>query len=134
VSQFVHLHCHTEYSLLDGCNRIDAMVKQAKALGMPAIAMTDHGVMSGLSSSTRAARKHDVKPLIGCEIYIAQRGMRDKEAGKDNRPYHFTLLAQNREGYSNLVQLVSAAHLEATTISPESIAPCCKSTRPGSWP
>ena len=118
MSQFVHLHCHTEYSLLDGCNRIDAMVKQAKALGMPAIAMTDHGVMSGAIQFYESCKKHGVKPIIGCEVYIAQRGMHDKEAGKDNRPFHFTLLAQNREGYSNLVQLVSAAHLEGYYYKP----------------
>lgn len=118
MSQFVHLHCHTEYSLLDGCNRIDDMVKHAKALGQPAIAMTDHGVMSGAIQFYESCKKHGVKPLIGCELYIAQRGMHDKEAGKDNRPYHFTLLAQDREGYSNLVQLCSAAHLEGYYYKP----------------
>lgn len=118
MSQFVHLHCHTEYSLLDGCNRINDMVKQAAAMNMPALAMTDHGVMYGAVQFYDACLKHGVKPLIGCEVYVAQRGMLDKEAGKDNRPYHFTLLAKDREGYSNLCQLVSAGHLEGYYYKP----------------
>ncbi len=118
MSQFVHLHCHTEYSLLDGCNRINDMVKQAAALNMPALAMTDHGVMYGAVQFYDACQKHGVKPLIGCEVYVAQRTMHDKEAGKDNRPFHFTLLAKDREGYSNLCQLVSAGHLEGYYYKP----------------
>src|ERR1017187_9219666 len=94
------------------------MVKQAKAMNQPAIAMTDHGVMSGAIQFYESCKKHGVKPLIGCELYIAQRGMLDKESGKDNRPFHFTLLAQDREGYSNLVQLCSAAHLEGFYYKP----------------
>lgn len=118
MSQFVHLHCHTEYSLLDGCNRINDMVKQAAQLGMPALAMTDHGVMYGAVQFYDACLKHGVKPLIGCEVYVAQRGMHQKEPGKDNRPYHFTLLAKDREGYGNLCQLVSAGHLEGYYYKP----------------
>lgn len=118
MSQFVHLHCHTEYSLLDGCNRINDMVKQAAAMGMPAMAMTDHGVMYGAVQFYDACVKHGVKPLIGCEVYVAQRGMLDKEAGKDNRPYHFTLLAKDRVGYSNLCQLVSGGHLDGYYYKP----------------
>ena len=71
MSQFVHLHCHTEYSLLDGCNRINDLVKQAAAMGMPALAMTDHGVMYGAMQFHDACVKHGVKPLIGCEVYVA---------------------------------------------------------------
>ena len=107
---FVHLHCHTEYSLLDGCNKIPELVARAKELGQPAIAMTDHGVMSGAIQFYKECKKQGVKPLIGCEVYVAQRGMDDKEAGKDNRPFHFTLLAQDRVGYKNLIQMVSDAH------------------------
>jgi DNA polymerase III subunit alpha len=118
MSQFVHLHCHTEYSLLDGCNRINEMVKSAAAQNMPALAMTDHGVMYGAVQFYDACQKHGVKPLIGCEVYVAQRTRHDKEAGKDNRPYHFTLLAKDRKGYSNLCQLVSAAHLEGYYYKP----------------
>lgn len=110
MKPFVHLHCHTEYSLLDGCNKIPELVARAKELGQPAIAMTDHGVMSGAIQFYKECKKQGVKPLIGCELYIAQRGMDDKEAGKDNRPYHFTLLAQDRVGYKNLIQMVSDAH------------------------
>ncbi|MFN8612567.1 MAG: DNA polymerase III subunit alpha [Vulcanimicrobiota bacterium] len=118
MSQFVHLHCHTEYSLLDGCNRINDMVKHAAQMGMPALAMTDHGVMYGAVQFYDACIKHGVKPLIGCEVYVAQRGMLDKEPGKDNRPYHFTLLAKDREGYSNLCQLVSGGHLDGYYYKP----------------
>jgi len=118
LSQFVHLHCHTEYSLLDGCNRINDMVKRAAELGMPALAMTDHGVMYGAIQFYKACKKAGIKPLVGCEVYVAQRTRHDKEAGKDNRPFHFTLLAQNREGYRNLLQLVSAAHLEGYYYKP----------------
>lgn len=116
--QFVHLHAHTEYSLLDGCNRINDMVKHAAAQGMPALAMTDHGVMCGAVQFYEACKKHQVKPLIGCEVYVAQRTRHDKEPGKDNRPYHFTLLAQNRVGYRNLTQLVSAGNLEGYYYKP----------------
>jgi DNA polymerase III subunit alpha len=117
-NQFVHLHAHTEYSLLDGCNRISSMVKHAAAQGMPALAMTDHGVMSGAVQFYEACKKHNVKPLIGCEVYVAQRTRHNKEAGKDNRPYHFTLLAKDRVGYSNLTQLVSAGNLEGFYYKP----------------
>jgi DNA polymerase-3 subunit alpha len=115
---FVHLHCHTEYSLLDGCNKIPDMVARAKELGQPAVAMTDHGVMCGAIQFYKECKKQGVKPLIGCELYIAQRGMHDKEAGKDNRPYHFTLLAQNRTGYKNLLAMVSRAHMEGYYYKP----------------
>lgn len=115
---FVHLHCHTEYSLLDGCNKIPDLVSRAKELGQPAIAMTDHGVMSGAIQFYKECKKQGVKPLIGCELYIAQRGMEDKEAGKDNRPYHFTLLAQDRVGYKNLIAMVSDAHTKGFYYKP----------------
>lgn len=118
MSDFVHLHCHTEYSLLDGCNRIPDLVSRAVELGMPALGMTDHGVMYGALQFYKACRKAGVKPLIGCEVYVAQRTMADKEARKDDRPYHFTLLAQDREGYRNLLQLVSAGHLEGYYYKP----------------
>lgn len=115
---FVHLHCHTEYSLLDGCNKIPNLVARAKELGQPAIAMTDHGVMCGTVQFYKECIKQEVKPLIGCEVYVAPRKMTDKQAGVDARPYHFTLLAQNREGYKNLLALVSKAHLEGYYYKP----------------
>jgi len=115
---YVHLHCHTEYSLLDGCNRIPEMVARAQEMGMPALAMTDHGVMSGAVTFYKACKKAGIKPLIGCEIYMAQRGRHDREPRKDDRPFHLTLLAKDREGYRNLTQLVSAAHLEGYYYKP----------------
>lgn len=118
VRPFVHLHCHTEYSLLDGCNKIPEMVARAKELGQPAVAMTDHGVMCGAIQFYQECKKQQVKPLIGCELYIAQRGLHDKEAGKDNRPYHFTLLAKDRTGYKNLLAMVSKAHMEGFYYKP----------------
>ncbi len=118
MSSFVHLHCHTEYSLLDGCNRIPDLVGRAVELGMPALGMTDHGVMYGALQFYKACQKAGIKPLIGCEVYVSQRTMFDKESRKDDRPYHFTLLAQDREGYRNLLQLVSAGHLEGYYYKP----------------
>ncbi|MEW6277810.1 MAG: DNA polymerase III subunit alpha [Candidatus Eremiobacterota bacterium] len=118
MSQFVHLHCHTEYSLLDGCNRIPDLVGRAVELGMPALGMTDHGVMYGALQFYKACRKAGVKPLIGCEVYVAQRTRHDKEARKDDRPYHFTLLARDREGYRNLLELCSLGHLEGYYYKP----------------
>lgn len=115
---FVHLHCHTEYSLLDGCNKIPELVARAKELGQPALAMTDHGVMCGAIQFYKECKKQGVKPLIGCEVYVAQRSRHDKESGKDNRPYHFTLLAQDRVGYKNLLAMVSDAHMEGYYYKP----------------
>ena len=115
---FVHLHCHTEFSLLDGCNKIPAMVSQVKALGQSAVAMTDHGVMCGAVQFYKECVKQEVKPLIGCEVYVAPRGMSDKKAGIDSRPYHFTLLAQDQTGYKNLLALVSKGHLEGFYYKP----------------
>lgn len=115
---FVHLHCHTEYSLLDGCNKIPELVAKAKELGQSALAMTDHGVMCGAVQFYKECKKQGVKPLIGCEVYVAQRRMDQKEAGKDNRPYHFTLLAKDRTGYKNLLALVSQAHMKGYYYKP----------------
>lgn len=115
---FVHLHVHTEYSILDGCNRIGPLVARAKELGMPALAITDHGVMGGALAFFRACKDAGIKPLIGCEVYVAPRGRGDREFHKDNRYYHLTLIAKDREGYSNLTQLVSAAYLEGFYFKP----------------
>ncbi len=118
MPEFVHLHVHTEYSLLDGCNKIPDLVSHVKELGMPAVAMTDHGVMYGTVQFYKECKKQGVKPLIGCEVYVAPRGMTDKKPGVDSRPFHFTLLAQNQEGYRNLLQLVSRGHLEGYYYKP----------------
>ena len=113
---FVHLHNHTEYSLLDGATHIYDMVKRAADLGMPAVAVTDHGVMSGvpeLSDACDAVEKETgvrVKPIYGCEVYFTV----DEELRKDAKPklYHLLLLSKTNEGYHNLVKLVSESHVD----------------------
>ncbi|MCB0076366.1 MAG: DNA polymerase III subunit alpha [Anaerolineales bacterium] len=112
MSQFCHLHCHSEYSLLDGMSRLEDMVKRAKALNQPAIALTDHGVMFGAIEFYRAAKKHDVKPIMGVEAYLAPRGMNDRDPQLDRQRYHMLLLAENFQGYQNLLHLSSVAQLE----------------------
>jgi len=116
---FVHLHCHSEYSLLDGAIRVEDLVKKASSLGMPAVALTDHGNLFGAVPFYQAAKKNGVKPIIGCEVYVAPGSMRDKNAssGKD-AAFHLTLLATDSDGYQNLVKLVSAAHLEGFYYKP----------------
>ena len=116
---FVHLHCHSEYSLLDGAIRVEDLVKKAYSLGMPAVAITDHGNLFGAVPFYQAAKKKGVKPIIGCEVYVAPGSMRDKNAssGKDTA-FHLTLLAADSDGYQNLVKLVSAAHLEGFYYKP----------------
>ena len=108
---FVHLHVHTEYSLLDGACRIGGMMDRVKELGQSAIAITDHGVMYGCIDFYKAAKAAGVKPIIGCEVYVARRGMEDRVYGVDNKPYHLVLLCKNRQGYENLCLLVSEAHI-----------------------
>ena len=106
---FVHLHVHTEYSLLDGACRIGSMMERVKELGQSAIAITDHGVMYGCIDFYKAAKAAGVKPIIGCEVYVSRRGMEDRVHGIDNDPYHLVLLCENRQGYENLCLLVSEA-------------------------
>ena len=106
---FVHLHVHTEYSLLDGACRIDRMMDRVKELGQTAIAITDHGVMYGCIDFYKAAKAAGIKPIIGCEVYVTRRRMEDRVHGIDNDPYHLVLLCENRKGYENLCKLVSEA-------------------------
>ena len=106
---FVHLHVHTEYSLLDGACRIGSMMERVKELGQSAIAITDHGVMYGCIDFYKAAKAAGIKPIIGCEVYVARRRMADRVHGIDNDPYHLVLLCKNRTGYENLCYLVSQA-------------------------
>ena len=106
---FVHLHVHTEYSLLDGACRISSMMDRVKELGQNAIAITDHGVMYGCVDFYKAAKAAGIKPIIGCEVYVARRGMDDKIHGIDNDPYHLVLLCKDRKGYENLCLMVSEA-------------------------
>ena len=108
---FVHLHVHTEYSLLDGACRINQMMDRVKELGQSAIAITDHGVMYGCIDFYKAAKDAGVKPIIGCEVYVSRRGMEDRVHGIDNDPYHLVLLCENRKGYENLCYLVSQAFI-----------------------
>jgi len=106
---FVHLHVHTEYSLLDGACRINGMMDRVKELGQTAIAITDHGVMYGCIDFYKAAKAAGIKPIIGCEVYVARRNMEDRVHGIDNDPYHLVLLCKNRKGYENLCYMVSEA-------------------------
>ena len=108
---FVHLHLHSEYSLLDGACRIDGLMDRVKELGQTAVAITDHGVMYGCIDFYKAAKAAGIKPIIGCEVYVARRGMTDKVHGLDNDPYHLVLLCENRTGYENLCYLVSEAFI-----------------------
>ena len=108
---FVHLHVHTEYSLLDGACRIDGMMDRVKELGQSAIAITDHGVMYGCIDFYKAAKAAGIKPIIGCEVYVARRGMSDRVHGIDNDPYHLVLLCKDRKGYENLCLMVSEAFI-----------------------
>ena len=108
---FVHLHTHTEYSLLDGACRIDGMMDRVKELGQTAVAITDHGVMYGCIDFYKAAKAAGVKPIIGCEVYLTRRTIADRVHGVDNDPYHLVLLCENRKGYENLCLLVSEAFM-----------------------
>ena len=106
---FVHLHVHTEYSLLDGACRISGIMDRVRELGQTAIAITDHGVMYGCIDFYKAAKAAGIKPIIGCEVYLTRRKMEDRVHGIDNDPYHLVLLCENRKGYENLCMLVSEA-------------------------
>ncbi|HEV2439983.1 MAG TPA: DNA polymerase III subunit alpha [bacterium] len=116
--EFVHCHLHTEYSLLDGESRIDALMERAAALGMPAISVTDHGAMYGAIEFYESARAHGIKPIIGVEAYVASRGMADRDPKLDAASCHLVLLARNDEGYRNLLKLTTAAHLDGFYYKP----------------
>ena len=118
MGDFVHLHIHSEYSLLDGANRIKELPKIAKKLGMDSIAITDHGVMYGAIEFYKACKAEGIKPIIGCEVYVAPRSRFDKEAGIDNKYNHLILLAKNNNGYKNLSKLVSIGFTEGYYYKP----------------
>lgn len=116
--KFVHLHVHSEFSLLDGANRIKDLPVRAKELGMDAMAITDHGVMFGAIDFYKACKENGIKPIIGCEAYIAPRKMADKEPGVDNKYNHLILLCKNMEGYHNLCKLVSMSYIDGYYYKP----------------
>ncbi|KUK10311.1 MAG: DNA polymerase III, alpha subunit [Clostridia bacterium 41_269] len=118
MEKFVHLHVHTEYSLLDGLAQIDKLIDATARKGFSQIAITDHGVMYGVVKFFKAAKERGIKPIIGSEVYVAQRRMQDKEPGKDQNQYHLVLLAENQEGYRNLVRLVSEAFINGFYYKP----------------
>lgn len=109
---FVHLHLHSEYSLLDGAIRLRDLGPRLKELGMDACALTDHGVLFGTIDFCRQMKKEGIKPILGCEMYVAPRSLHDKEAGFDRNPYHLILLAETNEGWHNLIKLDSIAYVD----------------------
>ena len=115
---FVHLHVHTEYSLLDGACRIGQLVKRVSDLGQNAVAITDHGVMYGVIDFYRAAKAAGIKPIIGCEVYVAPRSMQDRVHGVDSEARHLVLLCENEVGYRNLSYMVSKAFLDGFYVRP----------------
>ncbi|MDO8743065.1 MAG: PHP domain-containing protein, partial [Candidatus Azambacteria bacterium] len=113
-----HLHVHSHYILLDGLAKIDDLVNRAKELGMEALAITDHGTLYGAVEFFQKAKKADIKPIIGCEMYMASGNMADKNPELGAKRFHLTLLVKNKTGYKNLVQLVTKAHLEGFYYKP----------------
>ena len=121
MAEFVHLHVHTEYSLLDGAIRIGDLLSRAKDLGMPAVAITDHDSMYGAVTFYRAALDMGIKPIIGCEVYVAEGDMDDDKAHERREKgggYHLVLLAKNQKGYKNLINLVSKGCLDGFYYKP----------------
>jgi DNA polymerase-3 subunit alpha len=115
--KFVHLHVHTEYSLLDGMCRIPQLIARTKELGMDSLAITDHGAMYGVIDFYLAAKEAGIKPIIGCEVYVAEDDCHNRDPSHKN-PFHLTLLAKNEVGYRNLIQLVTKSHLEGFYYKP----------------
>ena len=115
---FVHLHTHTSYSLLDGACRIEKLIQRAKEHGQDAIAITDHGSMYGVVEFYKTAKANGIKPIIGCEMYVAPRTLHDKTYEYDYKRYHLVLLAKNKVGYQNLMKLVSIAHVDGFYVKP----------------
>ena len=118
LSGFVHLHLHTEYSLLDGACRIGPLLDRAKELGQTSMAITDHGAMYGVIDFYRAAQERGIKPVIGCEVYVAARTRHDKVYALDSERSHLVLLCENNTGYQNLIAMVSEAWTEGFYTKP----------------
>ena len=115
---FCHLHLHTEYSLLDGSGKIPKIIKRAKELGMDSIAITDHGVMYGCVDFYKQAKEQGIKPILGCEVYVASKSMHIKQVDKENHTHHLVLLVKNEVGYANLMKIVSQASIEGFYYKP----------------
>jgi len=118
MNDFVHLHVHSHYSLLDGLPKIDELLDYAEALDMEAVALTDHGNLYGAIEFYQKAQQRDIKPILGCEVYLARDKRTQKRKNIDNKNYHLTLLAKNKTGYQNLVKIVTKAHLEGFYYKP----------------
>src|SRR3990167_8682750 len=118
AADFVHLHVHSHYSLLDGLTKIPALVMRVHELGMEAVALTDHGTLSGAIEFYKVAQSGGVKPIIGIEAYVAARSHTDKDPAKDRQSYHLTLLAMDDTGYRNLMRLATIANLEGFYYKP----------------
>ena len=118
TSDYVHLHNHTHHSLLDGLTKVDELVERVKYLGMSAVAMTDHGTLSGAIEFYKACKDQDIKPIIGIETYVAARTIHDRDPAKDKARYHLILLAMNNTGYQNLMKLSTTANLEGVYYKP----------------
>lgn len=118
VVDFVHLHNHTHYSLLDGLQKIPQMVERVEQLGMGAVALTDHGTLSGAIEFYKTCKEKNIKPIVGMEAYVAPRKYTDKNSAEDRNPYHLTLLAKNNKGYQNLMKLSTIASLEGFYYKP----------------
>jgi DNA polymerase-3 subunit alpha len=116
--EFVHLHNHTEYSLLDGSERIPDLISRIKELGMKSIAITDHGVMYGCVEFYKAAVEQGIKPIIGCEVYVASKSMSDRQGNGERDAYHLVLLVKNETGYKNLMEIVSKASIDGFYYKP----------------
>ena len=118
MTKFTHLHVHTHYSLLDGLSKIDDLLEHIKSMGMDSVAITDHGVLYGAVEFAQKAKKAGVKPIIGCEFYVAPDSLYDKRPGIDDKRHHLILLAKNEIGYKNLVKMVTIAHLDGFYYKP----------------
>ena len=118
MNDFAHLHVHTEYSLLDGFSRVKKLISKAKELGMSSVAITDHGCMFGVVDFYKTAKKEGIKPIIGCEVYVANRTLKDKNPVFDKGQGHLVLLAKNNIGYQNLIKLVSISYVDGFYYKP----------------
>ena len=116
MNNFVHLHLHSEYSLLDGSTRINLLPQRVKDLGMDAVALTDHGNMYGAIAFYKACKDAGVKPILGCEVYISEKDMTLKD--RTNKRYHLILLAENNEGFKNIMKIVSIGYVDGYYYKP----------------